>query len=333
MTNHKIAGFDLPHAHTQDKLHRVLSSALESRLGKVIRVGAGEQGSRGATRQSGKFFSLSGCPLVPLSSYWDAKHFGLNRVKIFREACVEEQIEILQLCNLGLLEEAYFIEQAGVGYMAKMVTLAETTEERMLYALFSGDEVTHLAQISQFIDTSELVGTDDPFLRLLGDLVENPDKSVLLFILQVVLEGWGLSHYRSLAKDCHSSDLSAVLWGFLQDESRHHSTGVTLFDRVAVTKSSQQTMIETLALFLQMVQVGPQSVVAAIEKVKGYLSPAQKVKIFEELDTEIHSGTRLQLLRSLMRSPNAEVIVEELEVRGAFQPFPANKCVFSGVSS
>jgi hypothetical protein len=330
MTNHKIAGFDLPHAHTQDKLRRVLFSALESRLGKTD------------AENLSKTFSMSPPPLIPtpwrswgprvphlpLSSYWDAKHFGLDKVSIFKEACIEEQAEILHLCNYGLLAEAYFIEQAGVGYMAKMVTLAETTEERMLYALFSSDEVTHLAQISQFIDTSKLVGTDDPFLRLLGDLVESSDKSVLLFILQVVLEGWGLSHYRSLAKDCHSSDLSAVLCGFLQDESRHHSTGVTLFDRVAVTKSSQQTMIETLALFLQMVQVGPQSVVAAIEKVKGYLSPAQKVKIFEELDTEIHSGTRLQLLRSLMRSPNAEVIVEELEARGAFQPFPANKCVF-----
>ncbi|MFQ4142260.1 ferritin-like domain-containing protein [Chlorogloeopsis sp. ULAP02] len=321
MTNHKIAGFDLPHAHTQDKLCRVLFSALESRLGKTD------------AENLSKTFSMSPPPHLRLSSYWDAKHFGLDKVSIFREACAQEQAEILHLCSYGLLAEAYFIEQAGVGYMAKMVTLAETTEERMLYALFSSDEVTHLAQISQFIDTSELVGTDEPFLRLLGDLVESSDKTVLLFILQVVLEGWGLSHYRSLAKNCRSSDLSAVLWGFLQDESRHHSTGVTLFDRVAVTKSSQQTMIETLALFLQMVQVGPQSVVSTIEKVKGYLSTAQKVKIFEELETEIQSGTRLQLLRSLMRSPNAEVIVEELEVRGAFQPFPANKCIFSGVSS
>jgi hypothetical protein len=115
--------------------------------------------------------------------------------------------------------------------------------------------------------------------------------------------------------------------GFLQDESRHHATGVTLFDRIDVTPSSQNTIIETLASFLQMVQVGPQSVVTAIEKVKGDLSRQQKVKIFAELDTETHSGSRLKLLRSLMSHPNAESILQQLDQRGSFHPFPAHKCV------
>lgn len=305
MTNYKIAGFDLSHVHEEDKLCRVLSSALKSRLGKHP--------------ESTELTNYQ---------YWDAGYFSLDKVKVFRDSTAEEQAEILHLCSCGLLEEAYFIEKAGVGYMAKMVTLAETTTERMLYALFSSDEVTHLVQISRFLPT-QVVGTNNPFLRLLGDLVETQDKTVLLFVLQVVLEGWGLSHYRSLAKECQNLDLGSVLWGFLQDESRHHGTGVTLFDRMVVAKSSKEMIIETLALFLQMVQLGPQSVVAAIEKVKGHLSHLQKVQIFEELDTETHSGTRLVLLRSLMRNPNAGIIVEELEARGAFQPWTAEKCVFS----
>jgi len=77
------------------------------------------------------------------------------------------------------------------------------------------------------------------------------------------------------------------------------------------------------------VQVGPQSVVAAIEKIKGDLSTQQKVKIFEEIDTENHSGSRLKLLRSLMRNSNAGTIVEELETGGMFQPLSAKKCVLS----
>ncbi len=309
MTNQKISGFDLPHAPAENKLRRVLSSALTSRLGKPHPQPLSH-------KERGEKFI-----------YWDARHFDLEKVNIFIESPIEEQVEILHICNYKLLEEAYFIEKAGVGYMAKMVTLAETTEERMLYAIFSGDEATHLAQISQFLPTPEIVGTDNVFLRFLGDLVESSDKTVLLFILQILLEGWGLSHYRSLAKDCQDSDLSSVLWGFLQDESRHHATGVTLFEQTIVSKSSQETIIETLALFLQMVQVGPQSVVAGIEKVKGHLSQPQKVKIFEELETENHSGTRLQLLRSLLLHPNTEIIVAELEARGAFQPFSAEKCV------
>ncbi|MBW4507373.1 MAG: ferritin-like domain-containing protein [Scytonematopsis contorta HA4267-MV1] len=304
MTNFKIAGFDLPHAQEEDKLRRILSSALKSR-----------------TNQTSQLLLKNSC------TYWDESYFGLEKVKIFSDSPPQEQAEILRLCNHGLLKEAYFIEKAGVGYMAKMVILAETTEERMLYALFSGDEVTHLAKISSFLENSEIVGTNDPFLRLLEDVVESSDKTVLLFILQVVLEGWGLTHYRSLAKSCQHPELSTVFHSFLQDESRHHGTGVTLFDEVSITKCSQETIIETLALFLQMVQLGPQHIVTAIEQIKGHLSPQQKIKIFQELNTETHSGTRLDLLLSLMKSPNAGTIVQELEARGSFQPFPADKCV------
>jgi hypothetical protein len=298
-----IAGFDLTHLASDNKLRRVLSSALNSRLGTQPEY------------------------LEPSPYYWDASYFGLEKVEVFQEASEEEQIEILRLCSNGLLEEAYFIEKAGVGYMAKMVLLAETIEERMLYALFSADEVTHLAQINSFLPEKESVGTNSPFLRFLADLVETQDKTVLLFVLQMVLEGWGLSHYRSLAKSCLHPQLGAVFEGFLQDESRHHGTGVTLFNQRAVSETSRATIVEILNLFLQMVQVGPQSVVAAVERVKGDLSRPQKLKIFQELDTEQHSGMRLNLLRSLMRGEATGIIVQELESRGAFQPFPPERCV------
>ncbi len=297
-----IAGLDLPHLDGEDKLDRVLSSALKSR-------------------------DIS--PPFPLSpsSYWDASYFNLPNVRIFQDATEEEQSQILGLCSQGLLEEAYFIEKAGVGYMAKMVLLAETIEERMLYALFSADEATHLAQITPFVSIEETVATDNPFLRLLADLVETQDKIVLLFVLQIVLEGWGLSHYRNLAQGCLNSDLKEVFTGFLQAEARHHATGVTLFDRASISAQSKDAIAQTLALFLQMIQMGPQSVVAAIERVKGHLSRSQKVRIFAELDTENHSGTRLNLLRSLMRSEGAKTIVQQLEERKAFQPFSPDNCV------
>ncbi|MBD2740307.1 ferritin-like domain-containing protein [Coleofasciculus sp. FACHB-1120] len=300
----KTAGFDLPHLQSDDRLRRVLSSALKSRLGN--------------DPVSPKFMS---------NSYWDAAHFNLEKVQVFQDSSQQEQAEILRLCSDGLIEEAYFIEKAGVGYMAKMVLLAETTEERMLYALFSSDEVTHLAQISRFLPEKDLVGTDDPFLRFLADLVETQDKTVLLFVLQVVLEGWGLSHYRSLAKNCVNPQMAAIFEGFLQDESRHHGTGVTLFNQIYVSQASRATIIETLALFLQMVQVGPRSVVTAIEQVKGHLSRQQRLRIFQELDTETHSGIRLNLLRSLMRGEAAGIIVQELEEQGRFQPFPVEQCL------
>ncbi|HEY9831990.1 MAG TPA: ferritin-like domain-containing protein [Stenomitos sp.] len=298
----ETAGLDLPHVGEADKLGCILSAALGNR------------------------FSNSLSPGRSNTLYWNADSFGLHQVKVFQDSSLEEQTAILQIANRGLLEEAYFVEKAGMGYMAKMALLAETTEERMLYSLFAANEATHLSQISAFLPDRP-VGTDDTFLRFLADLVESQDKAVLLFTIQLVLEGWGLSHYRSLAQSCCDRTLSQVLTGFLQDEARHHGTGLILFEQTSVSLQSRATIVETLFYFLQMIRVGPQRVVGAIAQVKGDLTRSQKIRILEELDTETHSGTRLHLLRSLMRGEAAEAIVQELSARGAFEPLPATQCV------
>ena len=295
-----VAGLNLPDIDREDKLNRILSSALEKTNGYAKNVS------------------------TSLVNYWDANYFHLDRVKIFEDSTPAEQSSILQLCNLGVLQEAYFIEKAGLGYMANMILLAETTQERMLYGLFAADEVSHFSHISSFLPTPKV--NNSPFLDLLENVVESDDKTVLLFVLQVVLEGWGLTHYRSIASSCQNPQLKSILQGFLQDESRHHATGVTLFENKVLSKSSQD-IVEILAMFLQMVQVGPQSVVTAVEQVKGHLSKAEKINIFAQLDTERHSGSRLKLLQNLISLPNTKNIVETLESKGSFQPLKPSQCV------
>ncbi|WP_445630152.1 ferritin-like domain-containing protein [Nostoc sp. DSM 114167] len=297
---YNIVGLDLPHTDSDNRLRRILTAALSNQ---------------------------NNYNNYPQLNYWDADFFNLHQVKIFQESNITEQSAILGLANRSLLEESYFIEKAGVGYMAKMVLLAETVEERMLYGLFTADEATHLHQISHFLPAMEVTNTDDPFLHLLSEVVESADKTVLLFVLQIVLEGWGLSHYRRLAKECRYPVLAELFSSFLQSESRHHATGTTLFNQITVSAFSQTTILDVLVQFLFMVQVGPQSVLTAIEQVKGHLTRSQKIQVLEELDTQTHSGTRLQILRSLMGIKSAQSILQILEERGAFQPFPAYLCV------
>ncbi|RCJ32467.1 hypothetical protein A6770_18825 [Nostoc minutum NIES-26] len=305
MTNttlkHQVAGLDLPHTDPNNRLQRILKAALPNQADNALQ---------------------------PHSDYWNAAFFNLHQVKVFQQASAAEQSAIVQLANRSLLEESYFIEKAGVGYMAKMVLLAETVEERMLYALFTADEATHLSQISHFLPEQLQTGINNPFLSLLAEVVESADKTVLLFVLQVVLEGWGLSHYRRLAKECHHPILAELFTSFLHAEARHHGTGSTLFNQIPVSASSQTAILDVLAQFLSMVQMGPQSVLTAVEQVKGHLSRSQKIQILEELDTQTHSGTRLQILRSLMRGGSADAIVQALDERGAFEPLPAHKCVY-----
>ncbi|NJN72486.1 MAG: ferritin-like domain-containing protein [Limnothrix sp. RL_2_0] len=295
-----ITGFSLPYVEINSPLQKILASALLK------------------TR-------LPSTDLSPANLFWDANYFALNHVQLFTEASDLEQSQILQIANNDLLEEIYWVEQAGVGYMAKMLLLAETCEERLLYSLFAADEATHLSQISPFLGYQP-VFTGDSFLAFMAEVVETDDKALLMTLVQVVLEGWGLSHYRSLANHCLNPVLTLTLKGFLEAESRHHATGVTQLKQWTYSPQSLANIHDALSTFLQMVQVGPQRLLMAIAKIKGDLSYADKIQILEELQTEIHSQKRLDILRSLMTGIIPNSIMQKLEDQGSFKPYSAVQC-------
>lgn len=298
MTSPDLAGLGLPASESR-ALHHLLNQALRRTGGDRPPVAA----------------------VLP----WSAQHFGLDRVQCFRAATEADQQAILAAANRALLEEAYFIEKAGMGYMARMVTLADTTEERMLYSLFGADEAQHFAAIRGLLP-EEPVGSEDPFLRLLAQVVASEDKLLLVFVLQGVLEGWGLTHYRTLAHDCQDPALGSLLKGFLQAESQHHGAGCVLCEAATLSPATEAAILETLAPFLQMVQVGPQRVLGAIAQQLGDLSRAQRCHVLEELDTLTHSGTRLQVLRQIIARLHPAV-GDRLAQAGLFTPLPAHQCV------
>ncbi|MEM7065917.1 MAG: ferritin-like domain-containing protein [Cyanobacteria bacterium P01_B01_bin.77] len=310
----QVSGFGLPNLTSNNKVSRVLTAALRERdIWHTARADSN-------------------------SIYWQADYFDLERVSIFQAASELEQQQILQQLNQDLLQESLFIEQAGVGYMAKMVLMADSSQERLLYSLFTADETTHLVQLQPYAATYRpSVGAPpeihDPFLQLLADIVESTDKALLLFVLQVVLEGWGLTHYRRLAQGCRDHPLGELFRSFLQAESRHHGAGVTLFkqsyDQSHLSPSSQTAIVDCLASFLQMVRVGPQRVVSAIATAKGHLSRSQRLQILQQLDTVTHSHQRLQLLKSLMASTQSS-IVSELEHKGLFTPLSPEEAASYG---
>ena len=294
-----VAGISLPSIDPTHKLNRILLATLKQK------------------------------PRLPESidfAPWGADCFGLAYSPLFNDSSSLEQCQILHLASQALLGESYAIEKAGVGYMAKMTLLAETTEERMLYSLFGADETTHLAQLTPFVTGIEKLDATDPFLRLLESLLETADRLALIFVIQVVLEGWGLSHYRMLSKTCRHPALSILFRSFLQAEARHHGAGTLLFENVALSEKSRALIVETLAAFLQMVRVGPQRVVEAIAQVKGGLSRAQQIRLLGELDTDTQSGIRLDLLRPLI-TPAAPDFAETLENKDLFTPLPPAQCV------
>lgn len=297
----QISGFNLPHLNLDNATQRILLSALKK-------------------TQIESYIDAE-------TTYWDCSYFGLNKVKFFQEATNKQQEQILQIANRDLLEEIYWVEQAGVGYMAKMVTLSETYEERLLYGLFAADEATHLGTISNFLSHTP-VFKGDAFLTYMASLLESSDKQLLITLVQVVLEGWGMTHYRSLANHCLDISLTNVLRNFLEAESRHHALGVTQLRSCDIySQESLDNIYSALTHFLYMVQIGPQRLLKAIEIGLGDLSVHNKVKILEELETENYSNTRLNWLRSLMIGTVPKSIMQSLEEQGSFHAYNAAQSV------
>ncbi|QUS60807.1 ferritin-like domain-containing protein [Synechocystis sp. PCC 7339] len=295
-----ISGFTLPSTAPGDHLQRILNSAL-NRPGEKDTVDHGQP------------------------PYWPAEYFGLNQVTLFQQASAGEQDTILEIANQDLLTEIYWVEQAGMGYMAKMILLAESNEERILYSLFAADEAQHLCQIEQFFQQKPEFNQDS-FLSFMGQLLESNDKALLLTMVQVVLEGWGLSHYRSLASHCQNDRLTATLQSFLAAEARHHATGVQQLQTWSYDQLSLENIYQALREFLHMVQVGPQRLVQAVEQGRGYLSPGDRRQIFTELKTEVQSQNKLNLLRSLMAHGVPPKILSCLEEQQCFVPYAAELC-------
>jgi hypothetical protein len=263
---------------------------------------------------------------VPPGELWSPAHFGLDRVTCFCEASPEAQARILTHCARWRLAEAYFIEQLGLAFTAKMVLLSETADERILYSLFAADEATHFHAIASYLADCTDLDPDQPFLRLLATAVEDGDKACLTYLIQVVLEGWGISHYRSIARGCRSEHLGQVLSRIARDEALHHRSGVILARRHGVEGETQAFLVEVLVRLFQMVQAGPQGVVGGLETVLGPLSSVTRVRAFRELNAPEETRQRLDLLGSLMRENVAAGVMAMLERYGVLKPSSPEEC-------
>lgn len=259
-------------------------------------------------------------PVADPGAWWPAELHRLPSVSVWQAAAPARQRAVLARLNRSILEEAWWIEKAGMAFAAKMTLLARTTEERMLYALFAGDEARHFAAFSTWVDPA---GPGNAFHAVLGRLIEEGDRATLTFVVQVVLEGWGLSWYRTLADESEDPTLAGVFAAVLTDEARHHGSGLIL----AAEHPPGDAAFDVLRAFLAMVAVGPQGALAAIEAELGPFTRPERVRILTELGGETHAGPRLALLRRLMERAPAGGVLAALDASAAFRPLPPEACV------
>jgi rubrerythrin len=261
--------------------------------------------------------------------FWSAEHFNLDKVSSFREASEAQRHLIVDGCARNILAESYYIEKCGMYFSAKMSLLAKSAQERMLYSMFASDEALHFNWITNFISPEAVRAfLQNPFINLLEELLQKEERATLAYIVQVILEGWGIHHYHQLAKDCVDANLKKVFEAILKDEARHHASGLILFNEENLTDKQIKNIVAILVRFFRMIQVGPQMIVSQIEQAKGRLSREQKTRVFEQLCCEAETAKKISTLQSLIKAAeSADVILETLERAGSFKPFPASECV------
>lgn len=257
---------------------------------------------------------------------WPASHFGLDRVTVYRVATPARQRYLLAGCARDVLTEAYFVEKLGIGFAAKMALLSTTSDERTAYALLGADEARHMAAVAAHLGghPEAAIGQDDPFLHLLARAIDAGRPATLAFVVQVVLEGWGVVHYRRLSRDTVDPALRATLGGIVKDEALHHGGGLAVLGRDGLSPADQREVAAVVAPLLSMIRIGAQRVVARLDEAVGPLTRHERAQAFAELDTERRAGEQLAVLRGFLgRSP---ALVRRLERLGLFVPLSPQQC-------
>ena len=241
-----------------------------------------------------------------------------NRIASCLQKLSEDQETQLhtQLARARFLE-AYHIEHAGMCFAAKMSLMAQSLHEQKLFSLFAAEEATHFHFIEAVIGTPQL--EKDPFIELLQEIIGSAERRPLIFIIQVILEGWGLDHYGLMKKTCQDTGLQAYLQRILQDEAAHHGSGLSLFNEADLTPSEFAYIQEMLVHFLNMVRIGPISILQSIEDTVGEQTQPQKSNILEEMQAHQDTQRKLNLLRELMHKAQAHKTLDALESKEAFK--------------
>lgn len=260
------------------------------------------------------------------SGYWDAEFFGLERARAFRQAAEPVRRAMLGLCAEGLLEEGYFIEKSGLNCNATLMLAGETTEQKSLYALMAADEAVHLRLLAPYLPRAAQRKARNPFLRLLARIIEDGRAPAKVYLLQVLLEGWGLAHYKDLADGCREPGLTRSLRRILKDEALHHRGGVLLFDPAALSGADRVFAAEAVVEIFRMVQAGPQLVAGAVETACGGLSRRQKVELFADLDAQAQSAARIGLLRKILSEVDSSFLEGVLERYDLERPYTPQEC-------
>jgi hypothetical protein len=217
---------------------------------------------------------------------------------------------VLARLSDDLLGEALHVERAGMVFAAGMVLSAPTLEERSLYAVFGADEARHHAALLALLPDPP---APTAFHAWLHEVITRARHDVRVVVVQVVLEGWGLRHYRAMADATTDPATAAVLRAILDDEARHHGSGALIAGERGLDPAGVEEAVGWLLPLIGALRAGPLGVADALTDELGPVEGGWLAR----LGVEAHAAPRLALLRELLDGPGLRPVLAALDARGA----------------
>lgn len=262
-----------------------------------------------------------------IGEFWGAHSYGLQNSTLFQSLPPQKQQACLEDLARKRLEEAYHIEKSGMAYTAKMTLLSRTLQERELYSHFSEDEARHLSYLTRALSHISEDYKSNSFLTLLDQIIRDGERRPLIFIIQILLEGWGIEHYTNMANECQNEEFRALLQQIICDEAGHHGSGLILFSEKELTKRERNYISDVLQQFFYMIQLGPVATLESVESICDGLTQNQKKELFKQLDAQNTTAYKIETLKKLMHKSSCHELMSSLENKGYMRAFCAEEAL------
>lgn len=254
---------------------------------------------------------------------WDETFFHLQKSKLWNGFTATTKNEVLLTLGQKILQETYFIEFSGMAYAGKMNLAARSREERAFYCFIAEEEAKHLRQIECLSAFSVSLDDIPSFALLIGEIIQEATRVSHLLLIQILLEGWGLHYYKSLAKSTRDPNVEKVFKSIIKDEIRHHSAGVLLFAPFR-TLGIEDQEVEQFLGFLErvafMVKVGPWTVCETVFK-QAPGSDAEMLREFlRETNAVAITQEKIDILKNLLQKNLPSTLWKRIEEKEIFRP-------------
>lgn len=258
-------------------------------------------------------------PNVP-EIIWGKERYQLEKSTAFGSLDQDTQNKVLAEATRMNLALSYFIEKSGHNYGAKMILLADSIQEKSLYCIFAAEEAIHLREFSNFINFNVDPKIHwHPLLAPLSKVIQVGERNTCLYIIQVLLEGFGMGHYSSLKNDCLYAPLVDVFSRVLKDEARHHGAGLVLASESELKKNDREEIFEYTREFVLALQ-SANWILNLIEAHSSPLSIGERKKHYEQVKYISLMAKRLNSLKEMLLKADRENLVRDLEREGVFSP-------------